>query len=1131
METARPVLPGAWTTRVLLVLLCLSSSVGVAQRKSIRQYVHQVWTTDNGLPQNSAFSFVQSRDGYLWFGTDEGIARFDGVEFRVFDRTNTRGLPSSYFVRLLEDSVGGIWARPAGFAPGVVRYYDGSFTFYDTSNGLPSNRTVAWETDRNGTTWIGTWGGLAEFQDGKFRTYTVRDGLPSDTISGLGLDSKENLWISTKRGLARLAGGKIETMTGHQGFPDTVFLNVNPPKNIFEDSHGTLWMTTATDLLSYSGGVITRYRKKEVLSNPRIQAMHEDAKGTLWIATAGGLNSFSHGRFTKYNISNDQYENNIFLIREDREGSLWLGTYKGIARFADGSFERYDRSDGLSDNTITDIFIDREGSIWVGTDGGGLNRFRDEKFVTYSSKVGLSYDMVLTAIQDRQGAVWIGTSYGGLNRLKDGVIKVFENKKLPPLLNIRALGEDKQGTLWIGCDRGCFTLRDGTISMVSKIIDGQPDILPGAFLLTRSGDWLLSSRNALLRRDDGTFRKLLSVGSESNVADYILEIFEDSHGMFWLSTQNGLYWYKNGTVQKVGRDQGFTGKWAEDFYEDAQGVIWFGVYNAGLFRYKDGTFYSISPRQGLFDYVVYTVLEDRAGYLWMSSNRGVFRASKRELNDVADGKAQTVHCTSYGTADGMESRECNGGYSPSGCILRDGRICFATTKGLAVVNPADIKVNPIPPSVVIDRFVVDGVEQPTSETVQVPAGGGRFEFHYAGISFVGAHDVHYKYQLEGLDEGWIDAGSRREAFYTHLYPGKYTFRVIAANSDGVWNDQGALMSFVLQAHFYQTAWFIGLAIFAFLTVGPTFYFYRLRSLKKRKAELEELVQERTGELQKTVSNLKETQNQLILSEKMASLGQLTAGIAHEIKNPLNFITNFALLSHDLTNDLREELAHERQRVDKERAQEIESILNDLDQNVSKINEHGKRADSIVRGMLLHSRGKAGERQSTDLNALLSEYTNLAYHGMRAQDSSFNVKIETEFDPAIGRVDVVPQDLSRAFLNIVNNACYAANDKRKTAENGFSPVVNVSSRNLADRIEIRIRDNGNGIPQTIREKIFNPFFTTKPAGSGTGLGLSLSYDIVTQEHKGEIRIVTEEGKFTEFLIVIPKDQAREGGPVA
>jgi ligand-binding sensor domain-containing protein/signal transduction histidine kinase len=1131
MENARPVPAFYRMSCALLVLMCLATFAGFAQRKSIKQYVHQVWTTENGLPQNSANSIVQTHDGYIWLATYEGLARFDGVEFKVFDRKNTKELPSSWYVRMKEDSAGGLWARPAGYDPGVVRFHDGTFTFFDTSNGLPNNRTITWENDKHGTMWLGTLRGLAEFRGGKFKTYTVQDGLPSDTVFRLGLDSKENLWISTTRGLARLAGGKIERMTGQKDFPDTTFLGMNFPSNCYEDSRGTRWMTTPTHLLSYGEGGVTRYEKKSILSNPNIQAIHEDAQGTLWIATAGGLNSFAGGRFTSYNVSKDQNENNILLMREDREGSLWLATGKGIARFADGVFERYDRKDGLTDNSVVDMLIDREGSIWVGTDGGGLDRFRDEKFVTYSSKVGLSYDMVLSAYQDRSGAIWIGTTFGGLNRLKDGFITVFDYKQGPSLTNIRSLGEDKEGTIWIGCDRGCFRLTNGTVSMVSKMIDGAPDILAGTFLLTKSGDWLVASRNKLFVYRGGKFITVTTVGTEPLQRDFIGELFEDSHGTIWIATQAALYWYREGKLERIRPEQGFTAKWATGLYEDPEGAVWFGAENAGIFRFKDGRFVNISPRQGLFDYVAYTVFEDQAGYLWMSSNKGVYRVSKKELNDVADGKAQFVHSTSYGTADGMESRECNGGNAPSGFKLRDGRICFATTRGLTMVNPANIRVNPVPPPVVIDEFLVEGERQRSQESVHVPAGKSRFEFHYAGISFAGSKEVRYKYQLVGLDEGWIDAGARRDAYYTHLDPGKYTFRVIAANSDGIWNENGASASFVLEPHFYQTAWFIGLAIFAFLTGGPAFYFYRMRSMTKRRAELEKTVQERTGELQKTVTNLKETQNQLILSEKMASLGQLTAGIAHEIKNPLNFITNFAVLSQDLTKDLREELSHERDRVDKKRALEIEGILNDLDQNVTKINEHGKRADSIVRGMLLHSRGKAGERQLTDLNALLAEYTNLAYHGMRAQDSSFNVKIETDFDPAVGKVNVVPQDLSRAFLNIVNNACYAAYDKRRTAGNGFSPVVRVSARNFADNVEIRIRDNGSGIPLAIREKIFNPFFTTKPAGSGTGLGLSLSYDIVTQEHKGEIRIDTKEGEYTEFIITIPKDQVREGVAVA
>jgi signal transduction histidine kinase/ligand-binding sensor domain-containing protein len=1029
---------------------------------------------------------------------------------------------------LNEDADGGLWMRPIGYAPGVLRYSRGRFTLYDTTNGLPHNRVISWESDRHGTTWLGTLRGLAEFNDGKFKTYTVKDGLPADTVFGLGPDSKENLWISTTRGLARLNTGRIEKLTGRKEFPDTLFPRVNLNINCYETSQGTLWLNTPTHLLAYRDGGVTRYEKKTVLSNSTVQAMHEDAKGILWIATAGGLNSFADGKFTKYNASADPDENNILLIREDREGSLWLATGKGIARFAGGKFERYQRTDGLSDDGVQDILIDREGNIWVSTFGGGVDRFRDEKFVTYSSRVGLSYDNVESVFEDRAGAVWVGTSFGPLNRLANGVITHFDVTEGPKLVDVRALGDDGEGTLWIGSQRGLYSFRNGTITTRSHTVHGDPDLTGGAFLLRKSGEWLVGSYNQLLSYRGGKFISLGAIGTRGNVRDVIGGLFEDSRGTVWVSTQGGLYRYNDGRLDRVGVEKGFDAEWAMAFHEDADGIVWIGTGADGLFRYKDGKFAGISPRQGLFDYNVYTVLEDEAGFLWMSSNRGVFRASKKQLNDVAEGKAESVTCTTYGAADGMESRECNGGYSPSGVRLRDGRLCFSTTKGIVIVNPADIQINQVPPPVLIDRFLVEGERQPTDGTVRVPAGKLRFEFHYAGISFAGSKEVRYKYQLVGLDEGWIDAGSHRDAYYTHLDPGEYTFRVIAANSDGIWNETGASASFVLSPHFYQTSWFIGLVVIGLLTAGPSFYLYRMRTMKKRKAELEHLVQERTGELQKTLNNLKETQKQLILSEKMASLGQLTAGIAHEIKNPLNFITNFSMLSRDLTKDLRKELAVERERVDPKRAKEIEDLLNDLEQNVGKINDHGKRADSIVRGMLLHSRGKAGERQETDLNALLAEYTSLAYHGMRALDQSFNVKIETDLDPTVGKVSVVPQDLSRAFLNIVNNACYAANERKKTSKNGFSPVVRVSAKNLSEGVEIRIRDNGNGIPESIREKIFNPFFTTKPAGVGTGLGLSLSYDIITQEHKGQIRIDTREGEFTEFVITIPRDPGNGKG---
>ena len=276
------------------------------------------------------------------------------------------------------------------------------------------------------------------------------------------------------------------------------------------------------------------------------------------------------------------------------------------------------------------------------------------------------------------------------------------------------------------------------------------------------------------------------------------------------------------------------------------------------------------------------------------------------------------------------------------------------------------------------------------------------------------------------------------------------------------------------------------------------------------------------QLNKTLDDLKATQQQLITQEKLASLGALTAGIAHEIKNPLNFVNNFAELSVELVEELREDLKEQKDKLNDSDFENLEEILGSLEQNAKKINEHGKRADSIVHSMLQHSRGKTGERQETDINAMLEEDLNLAYHGMRARDSSFNVMMETDFDKEIEKLTIIPQDVSRVFLNILTNSFYEVHRKKRETGDKFSPQVSVCSKQKGNMIEVRIRDNGAGIPESIRDKLFNPFFTTKPSGQGTGLGLSLSYDIIAKEHHGDINFESKEGEYTEFIITLPKN---------
>lgn len=274
-------------------------------------------------------------------------------------------------------------------------------------------------------------------------------------------------------------------------------------------------------------------------------------------------------------------------------------------------------------------------------------------------------------------------------------------------------------------------------------------------------------------------------------------------------------------------------------------------------------------------------------------------------------------------------------------------------------------------------------------------------------------------------------------------------------------------------------------------------------------------------LQRKNEEIIKTQEQLVTQQKLASLGALTAGIAHEIKNPLNFVNNFTELSSELIDELAEAMNNEKNKISEENFLVMNELITDLKENFKKISNHGNRADSIIKGMLLHSRGSQGEKSLTNLNELLDQYVNLAYHGLRAQDKGFNITIEKDYDTTIEKINIIPQDISRVFLNVINNACYAANDKKRKNSADFSPVLRISTKNFKEKIEIHIRDNGNGIPISVREKIFNPFFTTKPAGEGTGLGLSISYDIIVKEHAGELKFDSKIGEYTEFIITIPK----------
>ncbi len=781
-------------------LLWRQAALAHDHRKAITQYGHDVWQTEQGLPQNSVQVIVQTRDGYLWLGTQEGLVRFDGVKFTIFDKRNTKQIQHNNIQALIEGRDGSLWIGTSG---GLLRFHSGRFTAYTAQEGLSHNSITALCEDRQGNLWIGTFGGgLNRFKDGHFTVYTTKDGLVNDFIWALREDHEGNLWIGTNGGLARLRDGRF-----------------------------------------------TAYSQKDGLAHDFVWSIYEGRDRSLWVGTTGGLMRLRDGRFTTYTKKDGLSHEVVKAVFEDKAGTLWIGTDGGgLNRLAGGRFSSFTSKEGLSSDFVVAFYQDREGSLWVGTRGGGLNRFKEGKFLTYSTREGLSHDLVRAIYETQDGSVWMATK-GGLSRLKDGRLTTYTTKDGLPSDVVTSLAEDHAGNLWIGSEGGLTRLRDGRFTNYNKK-DGLSHNSVRAIHEDRAGNlWVGTRSGGLSCFREGRFTNYLGRGFPSNL---VRCLYEDQAGHLWIGGERGLTRLKDGQFTTYTTQDGLAHDSVCAIHEDRDGVLWIGTYGGGLSRFRDGKFTNYTTREGLFDDVVFRILEDGQENLWMSCNKGVFRVSKRELNDFAEGRVQTITSISYGAADGMKSSECNGGSQPAGWKTRDGRLWFPTIRGVAVIDPNNIRLNRQLPPVVIEQMVVNHQPVELRQQLQLPPSEGQLEFHYTALSFLAPGQVRFKYRLEGFDRDWVDAGTRRTAYYTNIPPGSYRFRVIACNSDGVWNEAGASVEFDLKPHFYQTTWFYVLCALAISFTAAGLYRLRIKNLRAREQELARLVDERTLKLQEEI---------------------------------------------------------------------------------------------------------------------------------------------------------------------------------------------------------------------------------------------------------------------------------------
>ena len=788
------------------------------------QFQIKSWTTDDGLPQNTVYSIVQTRDGYLWLATLDGLVRYDGVTFTVFNKNNTPGITSNRLTRLLEDAAGDLWILTE--ESGIIRYHDGVFHTFPVVKDASSKplSKIALNSSGRIVGLIET--GLVEFNGENFVPIEpIADETPNSQIFW---NRAGAFFCINKQILTRFENGQIS----HFRLPAEAEEKFKNP--FFEDRRGAIWIgTRKAGLLKLENDRLTALTEKDGLPGGNITPKMEDRQENLWAITDKGAVIVSPaGRVTRLTTENGLSDNILAAIYQDREDNIWLGTfYHGLNRANRTAVSFFTTDDGLAANIVHPIFEDKSGDVWLG--GGGLTRFHDRRFSRASNETK-SFTKVATAIaQDRSGRLWFGF-WSGAFYLENGVFVNFTEKfgMMPTVYDIH---EDQSDAIWFASNMGLFRCKDDVVTHLTT--------------------------------------------ADGLVSDNAKVIHESADGTLWFGTYGGLSRYKNGRFENFSTADGLSGSQIRAIYEDSDAAIWIGTYDSGLTRFKDGKFIVYTSKDGLFNDGVFCILEDVAGSFWMNSNRGIYRVSKQQLNDFADGRIKHIESIAYGKADGLLETEGNGGQQPAGIKARDGKLWFPTQNGVAVIDPENIRTNPIAPPVVIESVKVDNETVSFGDSLTVAPGKNNLEINYAGLSFVKPEFVKFRYKLEGLDNEWIEAGNRRTAYYSYLPPGVYTFRVIAANSDGVWNMEGAGVKVIVVPPFYRTWWFWILS--AFLLTGAAYAFYRRRIVNLEKKQTaqhffsQQLIESQERERQRIAGELHDGLSQNLVIIKNRAMMTLT----------------------------------------------------------------------------------------------------------------------------------------------------------------------------------------------------------------------------------------------------------------